>query len=483
MNLLLLIETLIFILNIGLSLFVIFRERKSTSATWAWLFVIFLLPILGFILYLFIGRGISHQRLFKFKRAYHISSKQQDDYIERVLSEDRFIEKIKSNSSIGQLMNMIAIEDEGIISTNTGVKIFTDGREKFDSLLNDIDNAKHHVHLEYYIYRMDNLGREIYQALIQARKRGVEVRVLMDAWGSNQTKLAQFAELIDLGGEVVQFFPLVLSFVNPRINYRLHRKIAVIDGEIAYTGGFNVGDEYASVTKKFGYWRDNHLRLTGGIVYSLQNRFILDWNSQEKNIITEPDAYFPHKNTTVDRNIISQFVTSGPDERKEQIKKAYMKMINSAQREIIIQTPYYIPDEALHQSLKLAILSGVNVKLMIPNKPDHPLVYWATYFYSADLVKAGAKVYTYEEGFVHAKTMIIDGEYSSVGSANFDNRSFQLCFEGNVLLYDEEISQKLRDDFMEDLKVSKKLTMEIYEERSMLVRFKEGLARLISPML
>lgn len=176
-------------------------------------------------------------------------------------------------------------------------------------------------------------------------------------------------------------------------------------------------------------------------------------------------------------------MTSGPDEVKAQIKMTYMKMINSAEREIIIQTPYYVPDDALHESLKLALLSGVEVRLMIPNKPDHPLVYWATYYYAADLLKMGAKVYTYEKGFVHSKTLIIDGEYASVGSANFDNRSLQLCFEGNMVLYDYDISQKLREDFKKDLEVSKRLTMEIYEERSTSIRFKEGLARLISPML
>lgn len=480
-NLLAIFELTVFVLNFGLSLIIIFRERKSTSATWSWLFVINVLPVFGFILYVLIGRGISHYRIFKDRKRFQVGFEKQLVNAEKAFVDKKFIAKMQKNHVIGQLINMLYIEEKSIISTNTDVEIFNDGRKKFDALINDINQAKHHVHMEYYIFRMDNLGREIYQALINARKRGVEVRLLFDAWGSNKSKLKLFKELTDLGGHVAQFFPLIMPLINPRTNYRLHRKIVVIDGVIGYTGGFNVGDEYASVTKKFGYWRDNHLRLQGDIVYSLQHRFILDWNSQHHFEITEGEPYFP--DSVNKGHIAAQFVTSGPDEDKEQIKLTYMKMISGAEREIIIQTPYYIPSDALHETLKLALLSGIQVKMLIPNKPDHPLVYWATYFYAADLVKAGAQVYTYENGFTHAKTIIIDGEYASVGSANFDYRSLQLCFEANVVLYDYDFSQHLRDNFVKDLQVSKRLTLERYEERSNFIRFKEGLARLISPML
>ncbi|MCL2113890.1 MAG: cardiolipin synthase [Streptococcaceae bacterium] len=481
MNFIALFELFVFFLNFLLSLIIIFRERKSTASTWSWLFVINVLPVLGFILYLLIGRGISHYRIFKDRKRFHIGFEKQLGHAEKAFSDRAFVNKMRKNHVIGQLINMLYVEEKSIISTNTDVKIFNDGREKFDALIEDINKAKHHVHMEYYIFRMDHLGHEIYDALLAARRRGVEVRLLMDAWGSNKTKLKEFKKLTELGGQVAQFFPLIMPLINPRTNYRLHRKIVVIDGVIGYTGGFNVGDEYASVTKKFGYWRDNHLRLTGDIVYSLQHRFILDWNSQHKFEITEGEPYFP--DSIAIGHVATQLVTSGPDEDKEQIKLTYMKMISGAEREIVIQTPYYIPSDALHESLKLALLSGVQVRMMIPNKPDHPLVYWATYFHAADLVKYGAKVYTYENGFVHSKTLIIDGEYASVGSANLDYRSLQLCFEANVVIYDYDIAQKLRSDFMKDLQLSQGLTLELYEQRSNWIRFKEGLARLISPML
>lgn len=473
--------TIVIFSNLMLSLIIIFRERKSTASTWSWLFVVNLLPFVGFILYILIGRGISSFRIFELESQPRHGFEEEIKQAKAAYSKDRFLTKITDNYVIGQLLHMLFVSEESIVSMNTEVKLFTDGRKKFDALIADINRAKDHVHVEYYIFRMDKLGQELKQALIAARNRGVEVRVLIDAWGSNKTKMKHFKDLIAAGGQVVYFFPLILPMINPRTNYRLHRKIVVIDGQIGYTGGFNVGDEYVSITKKFGYWRDNHLRVKGDVVYSLQNRFIMDWNSQHQYEIENSVPYFPE--TDASGKLTTQFVSSGPDSKREQIKMAYLKMINGAEDEIIIQTPYYIPDDAIHEALKLALLSGVKVKMLIPNKPDHPFVYWATYYYSARLVHYGAEVYTYENGFVHAKTIIIDGNFASVGSANFDYRSFSLDFEGNMIVYDRDFSQQLRDNFFEDLKSSQQLTVERYEQRSVFIRFKEGIARLIGPML
>lgn len=475
------VSTVIFLINIMLSLVIIFRERKSTSSTWSWLFVVNVLPIFGFILYILIGRGISDYRIFELKSQLKHGFKSEIERAKKAYSEDKFLTKITDNHVIGQLLHMLFISEESLVSMNTGVTLFTDGREKFDALIADIARASHHIHVEYYIFRMDNIGKEVTAALIAARKRGVEVRVLIDSWGSNGTKHRHFKDLIAAGGEVVYFFPLILPLINPRTNYRLHRKIVVIDGQIGYTGGFNIGDEYVSITKKFGYWRDNHLRVTGDVVYSLQNRFIMDWNSQHQYEIKESLPYFLE--TKASGNLTAQFVTSGPDSKREQIKMTYLKMINGAEDEIIIQTPYYIPDDAIHEALKLALLSGVKVKLLIPNKPDHPFVYWATYYYSGSLVGYGAEVYTYEMGFVHAKTIIVDGSFASVGSANFDYRSFMLDFEGNMVIYDRDFAQQLRKNFLDDVKVSQQLTLERYAQRSAVIKFKEGIARLIGPML
>src|SRR5574341_1293598 len=231
-NLLLLIRShismFIIIINITLSLIIIFRKRKSTSSTWSWLFVVNVLPIFGFILYILIGRGISDYRIFELKSQLKHGFKQEIERAKKAYAEDKFLTKITDNHVIGQLLHMLFISEESLVSMNTGVNLFTDGREKFDSLIADIAKATHHIHVEYYIFRMDKIGKEVTAALIEARKRGVEVRVLIDAWGSNGTKHRHFKDLIAAGGEVVYFFPLILPLINPRTNYRLHRKIVEI---------------------------------------------------------------------------------------------------------------------------------------------------------------------------------------------------------------------------------------------------------------
>lgn len=384
-------------------------------------------------------------------------------------------------ADVRQLIYMLTVSEGTLYTTQNEVTLFTDGREKFDALIDDINHAQNHIHLEYYIYRSDDLGVELRDALIVAAQRGVKVRVLLDAWGSTQVSLSFFDELKKNGGEVAFFFPLFVPYINPRINYRNHRKIVVIDGQIGYTGGFNVGNEYLGLVKKFGYWRDNHLRIYGEAVYSLQNRFLMDWNSQHTNEVSYSPNFFPMIDSTGEMAV--QIVTSGPDSEHEQIKMTYLKMISLAKREILIQTPYYIPDGSIHEALKLALLAGVKVHLQIPNKPDHPLVYWATYSFAAELIEYGAIVETYENGFIHAKTMIIDGGVVSVGSANIDVRSFRLDFEVNTLVYDERMASQVRKAFFDDSNVSKQLTREIYENRGTVIKLKEGLARLVSPLL
>ncbi|MDR2833628.1 MAG: cardiolipin synthase [Streptococcaceae bacterium] len=471
----------ILVLNVILCLVIVFHEHKKTSSTWAWILVLTFLPVVGFILYLFLGRGINNDRLFDMKMQQRIGKLDELKEQNEKLKQDILPNPKTGNLDVRSLVYMVTKMEGSFVAQQANFELFTDGQEKFDALIQDIRQAKKHIHLEYYIFRMDNLGKQIYQELIEARKKGVEVRCLFDAWGSHGLRKKQFKELIALGGDVVFFFPIFHPWLSPRLNYRNHRKIVVIDGEIGYTGGFNVGDEYLGKAKRFGYWRDNHLRMTGENVYSLQNRFIMDWNSQHFNEINDPTEYFPP--LKYEGNMHAQVITSGPDSLEEQIKMTYLKMIMMAKSEILIQTPYYIPDESIHEALKTALSSGIRVHLQIPNKPDHPLVYWATYSFAAELLSYGAYVETYEKGFIHAKTMIIDGAIASVGSANIDNRSFQLDFEINTLLYDIEMSQKIRHAFFKDSGDSKRLTQEIYAKRSRFIRFKEGLGRLISPLL
>ncbi|MDA9470819.1 cardiolipin synthase [Enterococcus sp. 5H] len=472
---------IIFIANMLLSLIIVFRERKQTAQTWSWLLVLMFIPVLGFILYIFLGRGISKDKIFDMKMQAKIGMNAEIESEKQSLLRGLFPHPPTGEVDPKQLIYMLTVFESSLYTTNNEVLLYTDGREKFDGLIEDIRQAEDHVHMEYYIYRGDTLGKEIRQELINAVKRGVRVRLLLDAWGSTQVNMKFFEELKRFGGEIAFFFPLFVPYLNPRINYRNHRKIVVIDGKIGYTGGFNVGDEYLGGVEKFGYWRDNHLRIHGEAVYSLQNRFLMDWNSQHRNELSYDAAYFPKISSEGKKAV--QVVTSGPDSEHEQIKMTYLKMISIAKKEILIQTPYYIPDASIHEALKLALLSGVKVRMQIPNKPDHILVYWATYSFSAELLEYGAIIETYEHGFIHAKTMIIDGGIVSVGSANIDVRSFRLDFEVNTIIYDQAFSEEVRNAFYEDSKVSELLTEEKYRNRGVMIKLKEGLARLISPLL
>ncbi|MDR0690970.1 MAG: cardiolipin synthase [Streptococcaceae bacterium] len=470
----------VLILNILLSIMIVFREKKPSASTWAWILVLSFIPIVGFFLYLLLGRGLSRIRLFDLQIQKKIGMMEELAKQQESMRSGEYPNPAIGDIDARGLIHMVTVFENNYYASHSKVKLFTDGRKKFDALIKDIKNAKHHIHFQYYIFRMDNLGKEIYTELLAAQKRGVKVRILLDAWGSHGVKKKTFCELIHAGGDVVFFFPikLISSF---RVNYRNHRKIVVIDGKVAYTGGFNVGDEYLGLSKKFGYWRDNHLRLTGEGVYSLQNRFIMDWNSQHSNEIKKPEKYFPQEMDWGDLHL--QIVTSGPNSHDEEVKNVYLKMINMAQKEILIQTPYYIPDESIHEALKTALMSGISVHLQIPNKPDHPFVYWATYSFAAELLDYGAVVETYEKGFVHAKTIIIDLGIVSIGSANIDVRSFNLDFEVNALIYNKDFAEKARQAFYADETDYHVVTKEEYESRSLIIRFKESLARLISPLL
>ena len=300
--------------------------------------------------------------------------------------------------------------------------------------------------------------------------------------GSKNLKRHKFKHFESLGGEVEAFFASKLPIINFRMNNRNHRKIIVIDGQIGYIGGFNVGDDYLGLGK-LGYWRDTHLRVQGDVVNALQIRFILDWNSQAHRPQFEyDDKYFPKKKVQDGHSAI-QIGSSGPAYELHQIEFGYTKMIMSAKKSIYIQTPYFIPDRSYINALNMAAHTGVDVNIMIPCKPDHPFVYWSTFSNVAELLEYGVKVYTYQNGFIHSKMLMIDDEVSSVGSSNMDYRSFVLNFEVNAFVYDEQLAKKLKEAYKEDIKKSKQLTLEKYKKRPLSIKFKEDIAKLLSPIL
>lgn len=473
--------SVIYIINIAMAVVVIFLERKDPAATLAWVLVLLIFPGFGFVFYLMLSQNFSRKKLFTMKI---YNKKTFGDYIKVqqelfntgvLIFHDRNVERFKDLIKMNLFFNSFSY------TQNNDVKIYTDGQAKFSELFDCLEKAKNHIHMEYYIIKNDDLGNKLLNILIKKAEEGIEVRLLYDSVGGRQITRDKIEELKSSGVKIAIFFASNFPFFNFKINYRNHRKIVVIDGKTAFIGGFNIGDEYVGLNKEIGYWRDTHLKIEGDAVIDLQTRFFLDWNYAYKEDLMFLPVYFPDNNNH--GNVGIQIISSGPDKLDETIKSNYVKMINSAKKSILIQTPYFIPDASVFESIKIAAMSGVDVKIMIPCKPDHPFVYWATYWYCGGLLQYGVKIYTYENGFMHAKTLVIDGTVSSVGTANFDVRSFRLNFECNALIYDTMVSSMLQNIFTEDLNYSLELTRELYLERGIIIRIKESICRLLAPLL
>lgn len=472
----------IFILNIFLAAALVFLERRDASSTWAWLLVLFFIPIFGFFIYLLLGRRLRRKTLFKWEGRSRVGIENLIAHQMNDLLDNEFRFKGDTPNEYKDLIYLHLRNNGALLTQNNAVQIFNDGHKKFEALIEDINQAEDHIHIQYYIFRMDELGNRIVDALIAKAQQGIKVRLLYDDMGSRSLNKRKFKKLKEAGGEVETFFPAVMPLINPRLNYRNHRKIMVVDGKVGYIGGFNVGNEYLGLHPKFGYWRDTHLRLEGSALYPLQTRFILDWNqASARHDIEYSKSYFPElspKGTTA-----MQIVSSGPDEEWEQIKDGYMKLINMAEKYVYIQTPYFIPDASFFDAIRVAALSGLDVRVMIPNKPDHPFVYWATYSYVGQLLRTGARVFIYDNGFLHTKMIVTDDKASTVGTANIDVRSFKLNFEVNAFIYDEKVSKDLANLFHQDMELSTELTLEMYLLRTKMIKTKESIARLLSPIL
>ncbi|QEH70871.1 cardiolipin synthase [Cellulosilyticum sp. WCF-2] len=468
-------------INILLVLSVVFLEHKNASATWAWIMIMLFVPIVGFILYLFIGQDLRKRKTF--------SKKEEEDNFLALIHRQQAVFDFNlgaySNPLITSYKDLIHLHlsgHEALYTEDNEIELFTDGCSLFKNLFTAINNAKSYVHIESYIIRDDGLGNLFKDLLIKKANEGIKVFVLYDEMGCFGNSRKFFGEMRKAGIKVSCFFRSYIPFIKKRANYRNHRKLCIIDGEVAYLGGFNIGNEYIGLNKKFGYWRDTHMKLTGSSVHLINLQFLLDRRfATGENLSLE--AYIPSEVVTSSGHVGMQIVSSGPDSKYASIHNGYIKMIHSAKQSVYIQTPYFIPDDGIMTALKLAALSGKDVRIMIPNKPDHMCVYWATYSHIGELLESGVRCFTYENGFLHAKTIVVDEEICSVGTANFDIRSFKLNFEINGFIYNKGISQKLVEIFKQDLKLCEELTLEKYKNRSLVIKFKESISRLISPIL
>lgn len=477
--------SIIIVLNTGAAIVTVFHTPRNIASTWAWLLVLILIPIVGFLLFMFTGRGMAHDKLFEIHQADRVGLKEVIETQVAALPKYQHSKADDITRRRQQTVELFRKIDRAPLTRRNDVKIYTDGNDKFAALLADIAHAQRSIHIEYYTFYADNIGTQVRDALIERAKAGVEVRVLFDGFGSHGTNRKFFKPLTDVGGQAVAFVTSTNAVASFRLNYHDHRKIVVIDGKIGYTGGFNIGDQYLSRDKKFGYWRDTHLRIVGHGVELLQMRFMMDWNAsvdKSEHLVYTP-AYFPLPDKVVSGTTSMQVVTSGPDSNAEQIKTGYIKLINEADHRVWLQSPYLVPDDSMITALHMAASAGVDVRIMIPCMPDHAFIYRATQYYAHMLHDFGVKIYVYQNGFIHAKTMLVDDDICSVGSANQDFRSYSLNFEVNTFMYDDKVVSQLAEIYENDIEMSELLTSDTIASWSHWLRFKQNFSRLLSPVL
>ena len=397
---------LILVLNIVFAITIVFFERRNPTAAMAWLMILFFLPPLGFALYLIFGQNYTREKMFVVKGEEDRRFLQEVFLAQyREFADSRYRFSTPEAKEFRETIFLLLKNNRAFLTEKNRIDLYTRGEDKFGALFAAIREARHHIHLEYFIINNDELGRAVVHALAEKAREGVEVRLLFDAMGTRAGGGSRkaFSALPDAGGEIGVFFPSIY-----RVNYRNHRKIAVIDGTTGFIGGFNIGDDYLG-KGPLGHWRDTAFRITGQAVLMLQLRFFLDWHYVTDKYPGQESRsrYFPasgdHGTTPV------QIVSGGPDTRWSPVKEGYIKLINSARESVYIQTPYFVPDDSVTDALRLAALSGVDVRVMIPCKPDHPFVYWVSLSFIGDLLDAGVRAYTYDNGLLHAKTIVVDG--------------------------------------------------------------------------
>ncbi|WP_368503798.1 cardiolipin synthase [Alkalihalophilus sp. As8PL] len=470
--------SVVFTLSVIFIGIIIFFENRHPTKTLTWLLVLAAFPVIGFFFYLMFGQNHRKSKRFS-KKAIEDERAFQKIEGQRQLNE----EQLKKMAGHQQLLFRLAHRlGKNPISFSSETKVLTDGKETYAHILQALEMAEHHIHLEYYIVRHDELGNQIKDILIAKAEEGVKVRFLYDGVGSWKLSKAYVQELTEAGVEMVSFSPVKLPFLTHAINYRNHRKIIVIDGVIGFVGGLNIGDEYLGKDSYFGYWRDTHLYVRGEAVRTLQLIFLQDWHYQTGETILNQTYLSPSLSMTKGDGGV-QMIASGPDTRWEVNKKLFFSMITSAKKSIWIASPYFIPDDDILSALKIAALSGIDVRILVPNRPDKRIVFHASRSYFPELLEAGVKVYEYNRGFMHSKIIIVDHEIASIGTSNMDMRSFHLNFEVNAYLYRTSSVTTLVSDYVYDLEHSNQINHSLFGNRPFFHRLIESTSRLLSPLL
>jgi cardiolipin synthase len=467
-----------FVASISL-IFVLIYEERDPSTTLAWVLLLTLFPIVGVIVYVIFGRNwrnigaLDRTRVAALARGHETLTPVYDRHA------DNAAEFVAAGAPvIGRLSRAIQAQNGTEPLPCFDPEIFPSGAEKFERLLRDIEGATDHVHLEYFIWEEDALTKRFCDLLAEKLRQGVEVRVLYDWLGSVTYGKKQLNGLKKAGGRVKADAAEV-----GRLNYRNHRKIAVIDGRVAYTGGMNMGQEYIDGKPRYASWRDTHVRFAGPLVADLQRLFCERWMRTAGEDLFS-DRYFPPCAETPERRAVwAQVMQSGPESRFQAVRNAFLLAITSANRRVRVQSPYFVPDEAIQEALVAQSLAGVDMQLMMTGVPDKKIPWWAAYTYVDDFVEAGGRAFQYGAGFFHAKTMTVDGEVAIIGTTNYDIRSFALHDELSVVFYDAAMAAETDATFADDATCCVEITLADIHAVGRLSRMRNALARLSSRLL
>lgn len=467
---------LIYIMVIVSIIVTILMDNRQPAKTMAWVMVLLFVPIAGIILYIFFGQNTRKMRFISQRSLDQLSKRQMLEFVEQ--RELRMPDKFQS------LVRLFTNQSLALPFKDNEAEFYTDGYQFFPALLQSISRARHHIHLETYIFDDDPLGRLIADALIQKAKEGVEIRVIYDDVGCWRVPSAFFERMKKAGIDVCAFMPVKFPAFTSKVNYRNHRKVCVIDGIEGFTGGINIALRYVKGMRNGALpWRDTHMRLRGSIVYALQRAFLVDWYFVDRTLVTNR-KYYPPMPWKISNDCLAQMVTSSPIAPWPDIMQGYVRILLEAKSYVYMESPYFLPTEPVLFAMRTAALAGVDVRLMVPRHSDSHLLEWASLSYVVETLAAGVKIKLYEGGFNHSKLLVADDEVSTCGSTNIDFRSFENNFESNVFFYDRQMALRIKELYMADEAQSVDFNdVDTLRHRPYLHRLTESLFRLLAPLL
>ena len=472
------IGVVLYVLVIVITMITVLLDNRQPSKTIAWVLVLMFLPVIGIILYFFFGQNTRKERI--------ISEQSMDQLTKRSMFEFAEQRNLQLPESHRSLINLFANQSLSLPFKDNEVEIFVNGYEFFPALFKAIKQAKSHIHIDIYIMDDDPIGNLIADALIDKAREGVEIRLIYDDVGSWRTKSAFFERMRNEGIEIHPFLPVRFPSFTSKVNYRNHRKIIVIDGQVGFIGGMNLALRYVKGTGKQP-WRDTHLCVRGGAVYGLQRAFLIDWYFVDRTLITSHHYYPPltdYLSKYKANNCLAQVVTSNPTSQWPDIMQGYVRILMEAKSYVYMESPYFLPTEPILFAMRTAAITGVDVRLMIPLSSDAKLVEWSTHSYVKEVIEAGVKVYFYKAGFNHSKLLVSDDFICTCGSTNIDFRSFDNNFEANVFFYDRDLALRMKDVYLTD--EAESVTMDevtSLRRTPFLYRLRDSLVRLLSPLL